>query len=108
MQAIKLLYYVSSFVQPQTEKKLTLAVRETRIPRHNGIQLRAPRYNNAVMFGEFLEGFKEGLNWAHMMPRDANLSDSYTSNHCCLFQTGWYFVLQYETTNISHCLGLRT
>jgi len=28
--------------------------------------------------------FRRALNWAYMMPRDANLSDSYTSD-CCHF-----------------------
>ena len=54
--------------------KLTLAVGEASVSRHNGGPMKGPpQYDNAVMH----EGFGGALNWSSMIPRDASLSDSY-------------------------------
>ena len=65
---------------------LKLAVRETSVSRHDGVKLRVPLkpLNRIVLW--WSGGFQGALNLVPMMPRDASLSDSYTSD-CCWFSS---------------------
>ena len=51
--------------------KLTLAVRETGVSRHNGIQLRNPLKPHNTLVLWWSNGFQKALNCDPMMPRDA-------------------------------------
>ena len=41
----------------------------------------------------YTERFQGALNWVPMMPRDARLSDCYTSVRCCFFQSGYRVII---------------
>ena len=48
-----------------------------------GPQLEAPLKLLEIILLWWSEGFQGALNWTPLMPRDASLSNSYTSNRCC-------------------------
>ena len=63
--------------------KLTFPVRQPNVSRHNGAPIEDPLkpLNTIVLW--CTKGMNEVLNNSPMMPRDASLSDRYTSDRWC-------------------------
>ena len=66
-------------------------IRETGVSRHNGGTIKDPlKHLSAIVCSVMYRGISGGLNWAPMMPTDANLSDSH--NHCALRKLYFQFL----------------
>ena len=82
---------------------LTSAVGETSVSRHNGGPIKGPLqpFNTIALW--CTGGFREALNWTTMMPRNASLSVSYTSDRCLFFPRNYTFqkMSHYPSNNIN-------
>ena len=63
--------------------KKTSAVRETSVSRYTGDQVRAPLKPEKTIVLYWSAEFQGAQNCAPIMQKNASLSDSYKSDHCC-------------------------
>ena len=68
----------------EMKKNVHMLFRGTNVSRHKGSPIKGPHLNPSIQYWcDGPNGFRCALNWAPVMPRDASLSDSYTSDRCC-------------------------